>query len=121
MAGMIRNWPELKAFALALRLPEVTLATPWGHEMLKAFGKSWCHWSFYEDAAVFAAGRDEREMLMEADPATFFLHPHYRNHDLVLVRAGRIDPDWARGRLLQRWRERAPKKFLKEWDGAHGG
>lgn len=118
---MIRDWQELKEFALALGLPEVTTATPWGHETLKAFGKSWCYWSFYENGAVFVAGKEEREMLMQADPETFFLHPHYRNHNLVLVRAGRIDPDWAKARLILQWRERAPKRFLKEWDARDAG
>ena len=113
---MIGSWPELKDFALGLGLPEVTLATPWGHEALKAFGKMWCYWSVYEAAAVFKAGKDEREMLMAADPETFFLHPHYTPHDLVLVRAGRIDRDWARARLVAQWRAAAPKRFLKEWD-----
>ncbi|WP_054008287.1 MmcQ/YjbR family DNA-binding protein [Cypionkella psychrotolerans] len=117
---MIQNWAELKAFALGMDLPEITLATPWGHEALKAFGKMWCYWSYYEDAAVFKASRDEREMLMAAEPATFFLHPHYAPHNLVLVlvlvRAGRIDPGWARARLLQQWRDAAPKRFLKGRD-----
>ena len=53
---------------------------------------------------------------MQADPATFFLHPHYAPHNLVLVRAGHIHPDWARARLLQQWRDAAPKRFLKDWD-----
>ncbi len=91
----------IEGFALALDLPEVTLAKPWGQEALKAFAKLWCHWSYHEDAAVFQADRDEREMLMEADPQTFFLHPHYAAHDLVLVRAGRIAPDWARARIAE--------------------
>ena len=112
----IKDWPELKSLALGLGLPEVTLATPWGHEALKAFGRMWCYWSPYEDAAVFKAGREEREMLMLADPDTFFLHPHYRAHDLVLVRAGRIDPDWACARLRAQWRAAAPKRFLSAWD-----
>lgn len=116
MTEVIQNWAELKAFALALALPKITLATPWGHEALKAFGKMWCYWSYYEDAAVFKASRDEREMLMAADPATFFLHPHYAPHNLVLVRAGRIDRAWARARLIQQWRDAAPKRFLKDWD-----
>lgn len=115
---MIRTWPDLRAFALGLNLPEVTLATPWGHEALKAHGKLWCYWSVYEDAAVFKAGREEREMLMQADPDTFFLHPHYAPHALILVRAGRIDPDWARPRLIRHWREAAPKRWLKAWDAA---
>lgn len=113
---MIQNWAELKAFALALDLPEITLATPWGHEALKAFGKMWCYWSFYEDAGVFKASAEEREMLMAAEPETFFLHPHYANHALVLVRAGRIDPGWAGARLVQHWRDLAPKRFLRDWD-----
>ena len=75
---MISTWPDLRAFALGLNLPEVTLATPWGHEALKAHGKLWCYWSAYADAAVFKADRDERDMLMQADPETFFLHPQLR-------------------------------------------
>ena len=55
-------------------------------------------------------------MLMQADPETFFLHPHYVAHALVLVRAGRIDPDWARARLIRQWRDAAPKRWLKAWD-----
>ena len=115
---MLADWPALKSFALGLGLPEVTLAHPWGHEALKAHGKMWCWWSPYEDAAVFRADKDEREMLMQADPETFFLHPHYRAHDLVLVRAGRIDPDWARPRLIRDWRSAAPKRWLTAWDAS---
>ena len=115
---MISSWPTLKSFALGLGLPEVTLAHPWGHEALKAHGKMWCWWSPYENAAVFRADKAEREMLIEADPDTFFLHPHYRAHDLVLVRAGRIDQDWAKPRLIRDWREAAPKRWLKEWDAS---
>ncbi len=116
---MITSWPELRAFALGLNLPDVTLATPWGHEALEAHGKLWCYWSPYENAAVFKADREEHEMLMQADPATFFLHPHYAPHNLVLVRAGRIDPDWARPRLIRHWREAAPKRWLKNWDATN--
>lgn len=121
MDAVIRDWPELKTLALDLGLPEVTQATPWGHEVLKAFGKMWCHWSYDEAAAVFKADRDERELLMEAEPETFFLHPHHAPHALVLVRAGRIAPDWARARLVAQGRAAARRRFLKEWDATHGG
>jgi hypothetical protein len=117
---LIRSWPELRDFALGLNLPEVTIDYPFGQESLKAFGKGWCHWSPYVDAAVFLAGFDEREMLMAADPDTFFLHPHYAKFTYVLVRAGRIDPDWAKARLIARWRRNAPKRFLKDWDARNG-
>jgi hypothetical protein len=48
------------------------------------------------------------------------LHPHYANHPLVLVRAGRIDPDWARPRLIRQWRDAAPKRWLKAWEAEQG-
>ncbi|RYI22860.1 MAG: MmcQ/YjbR family DNA-binding protein [Acetobacteraceae bacterium] len=115
---MIHTWPELKSLALALDLPEVTIDHPWGNECLKAHGKMWCWWSPYVDAAVFRCARDEREILLVADPKTFTLHPHYAPHNLVLVRAGRIDEGWARARLTQQWREAAPKLWLKAWDAA---
>lgn len=117
---MIGNWPDLRDFALGLNLPEVALAYPFKQESLKAFGKIWCHWSPYVDAAVFKMGFEEREMMVAADPQTFVLHPHYAKHPYVLVRAGRIDPDWARARLVARWRDAAPKRFLKDWDAKHG-
>ena len=113
---MISDWPELRDFALGLNLPEVTVDYPFGQESLKAFGKGWCNWSPYVDAAVFQASLDEREMLMAADPDTFSLHPHYAKFPYVLVRAGRIDPEWARARLITRWRNNAPKRYLKDWD-----
>jgi hypothetical protein len=114
--AMIPDWPTLKAFALSLDLPQVTTDYPWGHEALKAHGKMWCWWSPYVDAAVFKCSKEEREMLLSADPDTFTLHPHYAPHNLILVRAGMIDEGWARARLISHWREAAPKRWLKAWD-----
>ena len=37
-----------------------------------------------------------------------------------LVRAERIDPDWARPRLIRQWRDAAPKRWLKAWEVAQG-
>ncbi len=113
---MIQTWLQLRECALGLTVPEVTVDYPHGHESLKSFGKLWCHWSPHADSGVFKAGREEREMLMQADPDTFFLHPHYAIYDYVLVGAGRIDPVWATGRLITCWPDNAPKCFLKYWE-----
>lgn len=120
LTGPIRDWAGLKALALSLELPQVTLAHPWGHEALKAHGKLWCYWGARADGAVFRADKVEREMLLAADPDTFFLHPHYAPHNLILVRPGRIDPGWARARLLRDWRALAPRRWLNAWDAARG-
>lgn len=113
---MIHTWDQLKTLGLSLGLPQVAVATSWGNENLKAHGKMWTWWSPYIEAAVFKGPIEEREMLMQADPATFVLHPHYAKHNLILVAAGRIDPAWAEARLRSTWRDMAPKRFLKDWD-----
>ncbi len=98
----------------------MTVAHPWATNASRrtarcgATGENWRR-------AVFKADADEREILLAADPDTFFLHPHYTPHNLILARPGRIDPDWAKARLLRQWRDAAPKKWLKAWDAAQGG
>lgn len=114
----IRDWEGLKALALGLGLPHVAEAVSWGQPTLKAHGKLWCWWSPHEDAAVFKMDKAEREFLLSADPETFFLTPHYAPHGLVLVRPGRLDPEWARARLRQTWRAMAPKRVLAAFDSA---
>ncbi len=113
---MIDNWTELRELALSLGLPQVTDAVSWGNPNLKAHGKMWTWWSPMIDAAVFKGSIEEREFLLEADPETFVMHPHYANSGVILVAGGKIDPDWAKARLIATWRNQAPKRFLKEFD-----
>ncbi|MCL4676663.1 MAG: MmcQ/YjbR family DNA-binding protein [Pararhodobacter sp.] len=115
---MIQNYADLRAFALSLGLPRVEDGTAWGNPCLRAHGKMWVWWSPYVDAAVFKCDIDEREMLLDVDPDTFALHPHYAAHKLILVRAGRIAPAWAEARLVAQWRAAAPRRWLKAWDAA---
>jgi len=71
-----------------------------------------------EDASLVLqeVGFDEREMLIEADPATFHFTDHYRNYPIVLARIEGLDPGSLQGFLARRWRKIAPKAAVKEWD-----
>ena len=113
---MIQNWHELRELALSLELPHVADAVSWGNPNLKAHGKMWTWWSPMIDAAVFKGSIDEREMLISVDPETFVMHDHYRTSGVILVAKGRVDPEWAKNRLIQSWRNMAPKKVLKAFD-----
>lgn len=112
------TFETLRALALSLNLPGVDETTSWGQPTLKAHGKLWTWWSPSEDAPVFKVSFEERDMLCEAEPETFFFTPHYRNHPMVLVRPERLDLDWARANLLRAWRAMAPKRVLKAFDAA---
>jgi hypothetical protein len=114
------DWDRLKQLALSLGLPGVEETTSWGQPTLKAHGKLWVWWSPHEDAPVFKVPFEEREVLVEAEPETFFFTPHYKNHPLVLVRPEKLDSDWAKANLIKVWRAQAPKRMLKAYDAAQG-
>jgi hypothetical protein len=69
-----------------------------------------------EDASLvlFVGSIDERDMLIEADPALFHITDHYRNYPTILARIAKLDAKTLRGMLERRWREIAPKKLQKE-------
>lgn len=115
------TFETMRDLALALKLPGVTEAVSWGQPCLKAHGKLWFFWSPKENAPVFKVPFEEREMLVEADPDTYFYTDHYRNHELVLARPERLDLAWARENLLRVWRKQAPKRVLKAYDDAAEG
>lgn len=112
------TWETLRALALSLELPGVSEAVSWGQPCLKAHGKLWTWWSPHEDAAVFKVAREEREVLLETEPATFYVTPHYQPHGLILMRPAAFDAAWARANLVRVWRAQAPKRLLKAFDAA---
>jgi hypothetical protein len=73
---------------LSLGLPGVEETISWGQPTLKAHGKLWVWWSQHEDAPVFKVPFEEREILVEAEPSTFFVTTHYKGHPLVSGRLG---------------------------------
>lgn len=114
------DWNRLRRLALALHLPGVEETVSLGQPTLKAHGKLWVWCSPHEDALVFKVPVEERDVLIDVEPETFFTTNHYRGHPMVLVRPGKLDLDWARSNLLRVWRTLAPKRVLKDYDVAQG-
>ena len=107
--------------ALALSMPGVEEATAYGMPAYKAFGKFLTRVRSEDDSLVLTeVTHDEREMLMEAEPETFHLTPHYQNYPAVLARLSSVDPGTVKSFLERRWRKCAPKKLLKELDARPG-
>jgi hypothetical protein len=53
---------------------------------------------------------DERRLRVNADPETYFITDHYRNHPLVLVRLTNIGRTELRRIVEDAWRLSAPKR-----------
>lgn len=66
--------------------------------------------------ALRTANLDDKEILLAADPATFFTEPHYNGYPAVLVRLAAITPSRLQPLVEQAWRCQAPKALVKEWE-----
>jgi hypothetical protein len=107
--------------ALVFSFPETEEGTAYGHPAFKCFGKFLTRLRAEDNSLVLHCTFDEREMLMEAEPQTFHLTPHYQNYPSVLARLESVDPGTVRSFLERRWRQCAPKTFLKAFDAARPG
>lgn len=99
---------------IALSFPGAVESTSYGYPSFKVEKKFFTRLRNEDDSIVLIVDSiDERDMMMEAEPATFFITDHYKNYPSVLVRIARIDAKTLRGMLERRWRTIAPKKLVK--------
>ena len=101
--------------ALILSYPETRDATSYGEPSFHAGGKflTWFRPKLDDSIVVHLDSLDERDFLLEADPAAFHITEHYRNHPIVLARLAQIDPGWLASRLARRWRAVVPKRLSR--------
>lgn len=94
---------------VGLALPNVEATTKYdGSPVLKLGGSFMAglalHPSAEPDTLVVRHGLEERELLLEEAPETYYLTDHYRPYPLVLVRLSRIDRDALSDLLSGSWR-----------------
>ena len=100
--------------AVGLTLPDVEATTKYdGSPVLKRGGSFMAgvatHPSAEPGTLVVRADVEERELLLEDAPETYYLTDYYRRYPLVLVRLSRIDRDALRDLLSVSWRLTAEK------------
>jgi hypothetical protein len=80
---------------LALALPEVQQASPWGALGFKARGKLMAcqaiHSSAEPDTLMVRIDKNLRDELLASEPSVYYLTPHYENYPSVLVRLARTN------------------------------
>ena len=101
--------------ALILSFPEVERSSSYGEPSFKVAGKffTWMRPHLDNSVVVHLDSLDERELLIEMDPATFHFTDHYRSHPIVLARVATLDADWLMVMLARRWRKAAPPKVSR--------
>ncbi|HLY57878.1 MAG TPA: MmcQ/YjbR family DNA-binding protein [Stellaceae bacterium] len=106
---------------MALAWPGVEDSRSYGTPSLKVKGKFLTR--IREDGdtlVVLEVPPEERELLIESDPAVFYVTDHYRDWPTVLVRLSAASPDIVESLLMRRWQAVAPKKLLRELESRAG-
>jgi hypothetical protein len=99
---------------LARPFPEVEEDTSHGQAALRVRGKLFAWMSPNEQGAlVVQVDPDEKRLIIESDPATYFSTPHYDGYQAVLIRPQRIDRDQLAERIEDAWLLRALKRLVK--------
>jgi hypothetical protein len=102
---------------IALSFPGASESSSYGQPAFKIEKKFFTRLRAEDDSIVLMVDSiDERDMLIEADPKTFFITDHYKNYPSVLVRIARLDKETLRKMLERRWRAVASKTLQKSRD-----
>ena len=108
---------EAEFRALCLALPEVVEGFNMGSTFFKANGKDLARLLGGDRAMFTGVPVEEVEMLVEAEPATFWADSHYKNARCLVAHLGPLTPDVARAFLERRFRAVAKRSVLKAWGG----
>jgi hypothetical protein len=107
-----RDLARVKKLIAAGKLPGVEEAPSYGMPSLKVAGKFLARVR-EPGVLVVMCALEEKEFLMQQNPAVYFETDHYKGWPAVLVRLSKIDDAELTHRLQVAWRRQAPKKLQK--------
>src|ERR1039457_1956679 len=96
----------LDARRVPLALPGVEEGPCYGTSGFRVAGKLFARVKEGGATLVVRPDRHSREALLEANPSTFFVTPHYRGHDWMLIRLSSVKPEELREQLVAAWKRR---------------
>ncbi|HVR38515.1 MAG TPA: MmcQ/YjbR family DNA-binding protein [Thermoanaerobaculia bacterium] len=94
---------------IALSFPGVEEGTSYGTLAFRFRKKFLARLREDGETIALRIGFDERDILMQMDPATFFITDHYRGYPAVLVRLGSVGEERLRDVLTQAVKFRGKK------------
>ncbi|HST22981.1 MAG TPA: MmcQ/YjbR family DNA-binding protein [Blastocatellia bacterium] len=101
---------------LGLALPGVEEGLSSGTPVLRVRGKFMAHLQQDDDSLLIRIDYLKRDILLNADPKTFYVTDFYRCHPMMLVRLSSVDRKTLSDLLEQAWRLTAPKRLVEAFD-----
>jgi hypothetical protein len=109
----VADWATVRTLALALPEAEEDAS---GRRAYRIRGKLFAWETRERDGGGLAVRveRDEKQLILDANPDVYFTSPHYGGYPAVQVHVERIDPDELAQRLEDAWLIQAPKRLAAE-------
>ena len=113
------DWDTVRE--LALSLPEVEAGTS-GRIAFSVRGKGFAWEARERDGGGLAVrvDRDEKQLILDANPDVYFTSPHYNGFPAVQIRVEAIGRDELRDRLEDAWLIQAPKTLAATYVAENG-
>jgi len=106
----VATWEDVRAVALAL--PEAEEGTSYGEVAFKVRRKLFAWESPHEQGKlVVKVDPDERALLVESNPAAYFVTPHYASYPMLLIDLEELPLEELRERIEDSWLLAAPPKL----------
>ena len=103
----MNDWDEVAAYALTL--PGTEPSTSYGAPAVKVRGKLVVSTGHEAGSFHVIASHEDKAVLLETDPDTFWQTPHYEGWAGLLVRYGAADAERVRIVIARAWWDRASK------------
>jgi hypothetical protein len=113
----VADWATVREIALAF--PEVEEETS-GRTAFRVRGKLFAWMARERDGGGLGVrvDRDEKQLILDANPDVYFSSPHYDGWPGVQIRLELIERDELRERLEDAWLIQAPKRLAAAYAGA---
>jgi hypothetical protein len=105
------SWDDVVAFALSL--PDAAMASFYCQPAPKVNGKAFVSQGREAGSFHVPSPHDEKAVLLDTDPATFWQTAHYEGWPGLLVRYGSADPERVARVITRAWWDKASKAQRK--------
>ena len=107
------SWDSVMAFAMAL--PGAEESTSYGRPTVRIRSKPIVYPTREPESFAIAASLDEKQMLIETDPDTFWDSAHFSGWPAVLVRYGSAERERIETVIRRAWWDRLSKAQQREF------
>src|SRR5712671_2460228 len=99
---------------VALKLPNVEEGTAWGFPAFRTKKKMFLCFRTDLDSIVVRTSFDQRDAMIEEDPATYYTTDHHSPHPWALARVKKLKAGVVADLLLMAWRHSAAGKGIAD-------